>query len=119
MPFVIVRAPLDLSRPHRQHRLCTIQRLNLGFLVHTEDDCLVGGFMYSPTMSRTFSISNGSVDSLNVSLRCGCRPNARQIRCIVVRPSPLAFAIPRLLQCVSPRGVFSASARSSVQSRHH
>jgi hypothetical protein len=30
-----------------------------------------GGFMYSPTMSRTLSISSGSFDSLNVALRCG------------------------------------------------
>ena len=51
--------------------------------------------MYRPTMSRTFSISSGSVDSLNVSLRCGCRPNARQIRWTVVRPRPLAFAMSR------------------------
>src|SRR5687768_3247459 len=64
--------------------------------------------MYRPTMSRTFSISRGSVDSLNVSVRCGCNPNARQICCTVVRPNPLAFAMPRLLQCVSPRGVSSS-----------
>ena len=32
-------------------------------------------------MSRTFSINCGSVDSLNVSVRCGCRPNAFQMRC--------------------------------------
>ncbi len=47
-------------------------------------------------------------DSLNVSLRCGWSPNARQICWTVVRPRPLAFAMPRLLQCVSPRGVSSS-----------
>ena len=66
-----------------------------------------GGFMYSPTMSRTFSINSGSFDSLNVSLRCGWSPNARQICCTVVRPRPLALALPRLLQWVAPRGVAS------------
>ena len=33
-----------------------------------------GGFRYRPAISRTFSTSHGSVDSLNVSLRCGCKP---------------------------------------------
>ena len=43
-------------------------------------------------MSRTLSISNGSGDSLKHSVRCGCNPNARQIRLIVDRVSPLAVA---------------------------
>src|SRR5512147_1388432 len=34
-------------------------------------------------MSRTFSTNSGSVDSLKVSLRCGCSENARQMRCTV------------------------------------
>jgi hypothetical protein len=34
-------------------------------------------------MSRTFSTSSGSGDSLNFSLRCGCKPNARQMRATV------------------------------------
>ena len=42
-----------------------------------------GGFRYSPTTSKTFSTNNGSVDSLNVSARCGLSSNARQIRPIV------------------------------------
>src|SRR6188768_857247 len=36
MPPVVVRAPLDLPRAHRQHRLGTIQRLNLGLLIDSE-----------------------------------------------------------------------------------
>jgi hypothetical protein len=39
--------------------------------------------MYSPTMSRTFSTNSGSLESLKVSLRCGCRPKARQMRWMV------------------------------------
>jgi len=58
-------------------------------------------------MSRTFSISNGSGDSLQVSVRCGCNPKACQIRLMVIRLSPVAFARPRVDQCVSPRGVLS------------
>ena len=33
---------------------------------------------YSPTTSRTFSMNNGSLLSLNVSTRCGFSPNARR-----------------------------------------
>src|SRR5437879_4885306 len=58
-------------------------------------------------MSRTFSMSKGSGDSLKVSVRCGCKPNARQMRLMVIRLSPVALAKPRVLQCVSPRGVLS------------
>ena len=39
-----------------------------------------GGFMYSPTTSRTLSTNCGSSDSLNVSVSHGFNPNARQIR---------------------------------------
>ena len=59
-------------------------------------------------MSRTLSMSNGSVDNLNVSLRCGCKPKARQMRLTVDRLMPLAFAMSRTLQCVAPAGVVSS-----------
>ena len=58
-------------------------------------------------MSRTFGMSSGSFESLNVSLRCGCSPKACQMREIVLRLKPVCLAIERVLQCVSPRGVFS------------
>ena len=74
-------------------------------------------------MSRTFSINCGSVDNLNVSLRCGCRPKAFQIRCTLWRVMPDAAAIDRTLQCVALRGVDSkvltmtASTTSSLMRR--
>lgn len=40
----------------------------------------VGRFRYSPTMSPIFSTNSRSAESFNVSTRCGCRPNAFQIR---------------------------------------
>ena len=67
-----------------------------------------GGFRYSPTMSYTFSTNSGSVDSLNVSVRCGCNPNACQIRPIVDRDRPERSAILRLDQCVAFSGVDSS-----------
>ena len=66
-----------------------------------------GGAMYKPTTSRTFSTKYGSVDSLNVSARCGLSPNARQIRPTVDCDSPLRLAIPRVLQWVALVGLVS------------
>jgi len=51
----------------------------------------------------------GSVDSLNVSERCGCNPKARQIRDTVAWDSPDSAAIDRVDQCVASFG-----CRSSV-----
>src|SRR6201746_2532770 len=42
MPDVIVAAPLCLTKPHWKHRLTTIQRLDLRFLVHTEHQGMFG-----------------------------------------------------------------------------
>ena len=39
-----------------------------------------GGFRYSPTTSRIFASSSGSVENLNVSRRHGCSFHLRQIR---------------------------------------
>src|SRR5512142_825480 len=59
-------------------------------------------------MSYTFSTNNGSLDSLNVSVRCGCNPNACQIRPIVDRDKPERAAILRLDQCVAFSGADSS-----------
>jgi hypothetical protein len=37
VPVVVMRAPLHLAGPHRQQRLCAIERLDLRFLVDAED----------------------------------------------------------------------------------
>ena len=58
-------------------------------------------------MSRTFSISSGSGDSLKVSLRWGRSPKARQMRLTVMRLRPVVRASERVLQCVAPGGVVS------------
>ena len=41
VPRVIVGAPLDLSRTHRQQWLRSVQRLNLALFVYAQDDCLL------------------------------------------------------------------------------
>ena len=37
VPLVVVRAPLDLARAHRQQRLGAVERLDLAFLVDAQD----------------------------------------------------------------------------------
>ncbi len=59
-------------------------------------------------MSRTFSTNCGSVDSLNVSVRCGCKQKACQIRWTDDADTPAAFAMPRVLQCVASAGFVSS-----------
>jgi hypothetical protein len=56
-------------------------------------------------MSRTLSTNSGSLDSLNVSERCGCSPKAVQILRIVVCEKPVAPAIERIDQCVASLGI--------------
>ena len=53
-------------RPRRGLR--AVRRLDPALLVHAQKTMArCGGSMYSPTMSRTFSTNNGSVESLKVS----------------------------------------------------
>jgi len=60
---VVVRDSFDIAKPQGQHRLATLQRLNLALLIHTQTRALSGGFRYNPTISRTFSTKNGSLES--------------------------------------------------------
>ena len=64
-----------------------------------------GGFMYSPTTSRTLSTNCGSSDSLNVSVNHGFNPNARQIRPTDDGDIPAFAARSRVDQCVASVGL--------------
>ena len=64
-------------------------------------------------MSCTLSTNSGSVESLNVSLRCGFRLNADQIRCTVVCDTPVLSAMLRTDQCVASFGIV-VSVRSTT-----
>ena len=66
-------------------------------------------------MSRTFSTNCGSVESLKVSVLCGCSENAFQMRCTEEVDTPDAFAMPRVLQCVALTG-FVSSVRITISS---
>ena len=70
-------------------------------------------------MSRTFSTNSGSLESLNVSARCGFRAKARQMRQTAVWLRPVALASERVLQWVASAGVASSvvvTARSTCSS---
>ena len=61
-----------------------------------------GGCMYSPTTSRTFASSSGSVLNLKVSTRQGCRFHLFQIRAMVACPSQSSRPSSREDQWVTP-----------------
>jgi NAD(P)-dependent dehydrogenase (short-subunit alcohol dehydrogenase family) len=56
-------------------------------------------------MSLTLSMNWGSGESLKLSLRCGCRPKARQMPETAVWFMPTAWAIDRVNQWVASLGV--------------
>lgn len=49
----------------------------------------------------------GSLDSFQLSWRCGCSPNAFQMRCTADWVRPTSLAIDRVDQCVASFGVVS------------
>jgi hypothetical protein len=42
--LIVIAAPLDLTRPHRQQRLGAVERLDLELFVHAQHRCTVGRF---------------------------------------------------------------------------
>ena len=80
MTLVVMAAPLDLTRPHRQQRLGAVERLDLGLFIHAEHQGAVGRVEVEPDNVADLSTNSGSVESLKVSTRCGCKPKARQMR---------------------------------------
>ena len=54
-----------------------------------------GGLRYRPATSISFSSNFGSLDSLNVSTRCGFKPRAAHTRCTVAGDTPAFAAIVR------------------------
>src|ERR1700745_1469476 len=64
-----------------------------------------GGLRYRPTTSISFSSNFGSLDSLNVLIRCGFKPRAAHTRCTVAGETPALAAIVRHDQWVWPSGV--------------
>src|ERR1700731_362206 len=108
---IVMGMPLHLPRTHGQKRLCAVERLDLALLVDTQYDRSLGRIEVKPDDITHFSTNSGSVESLNVSVRWGCRPNAFQMRCIVEGASPTVLAIARKLQCVASAALASRARR--------
>jgi hypothetical protein len=78
VPRVVVRAPLGLTRPHRQEGLRSVERLKLGSFHRRRQRRRAQAGRLRPTMSRACSTNRGSDESLNVSERCGCKAKSRK-----------------------------------------
>jgi hypothetical protein len=63
-----------------------------------------GGARYSPTTSRILAMSSGSGETLKSSVRHGCSPDARQMRCTLAREIPTRAASSRFDQGAAPSG---------------
>jgi len=86
-----------------------------GFSPMLKTAAFAGGARYKPTTSRILSISSGSGEILNVSVRQGCSPNVRQIRSTLDGDMPTRLASSRFDQCVAPSGT-SSSVRTTASS---
>ena len=53
----------------------------------------------------TFSANLGSLDSLNLRVKCGFKPASAQMRCTLVWLMPISLAMVRTLQCVPLVGI--------------
>ena len=68
---VIVGYPFDVAQPHRQHRLGAVERLDLGFLVDTEHDGVVGRVEIEADDIAHLLDEEGVVGELEVALAVG------------------------------------------------
>ena len=118
MADVIMRPPLDLARPHGQQRLRPIERLDLTLFVHAQHQRPIRRVQVQAHDVADLLDKSGSFESLNVSVRCGCRANARQMRCTVLRLRPHAFASERVLQWVASGRGFQRLRQHSLHHAH-
>lgn len=79
---------------------------------HTQHQGLERRGKHSLATSHALSANIESVDSLNVSWWCGCRPKARQMRETGVCVKPISRTMMRELQCVAPAGRSLSSFRT-------
>jgi hypothetical protein len=101
---VVMAATLRGAGHHVQDRPEPVQRLDLRFLVDAQDCGPLRRVQIQTDDVSDLLDENGSVDNLKLSARCGCSPNARQIRLTDVWDIPVAFAIDLVDQCVASAG---------------
>jgi hypothetical protein len=99
---------LGSARQHRQGRRGAVQRLDLGLLIDAQHDGTLRRIEIQPDDIADLVDEQRSFDSFQLSWRCGCSPNARQILTTAVWLSPTSAAIDRVDQCVASFGALSS-----------
>ena len=122
--LVVVRHRPRAARIDRQAFLRAVQGLNLALLVDAQHDRVLRRVEVQPTTSTSFSANCGSLESLKVLTRCGCRPLAFHTRCTIDGDVPSSAASVRVLQCVAAGGfsvvvlrTISAASRAVLAGR--
>ena len=107
MPQVGGDPAFRVPNVHQQDRLRALQHLDLKFLVDREHDGIVGRVHVQPDhityLGHHLRIRRQLKRLRDVVLQ----PNVRQMRPTMVWLMPVALAMVRVLQCVSPFGVVS------------
>ena len=107
MPTIIMCAPLDLPGAYLQQRLRMVQGLDLRFLIHTKHKGLVGRMEVAADNIADLVDEERIGGELEGLSTMGLQSEDPPMRCTVLRHRPLAWAMPRMLQCVAPGGVAS------------
>ncbi len=84
MAQVIVGPPFRLAEVHREDRLRTLERLDLGFLIDRKHHRIVRR-VHVQTDDIPYFVDELRIGRiLNHCVTCGCSPNVRQMRPIIV-----------------------------------
>src|SRR5262249_27416893 len=84
------------------------QRLDLRLLIGTQHEGAVRRIQVEPDDIAHLLHKERVLRSLKASVRCGCKPKARQMRLTVLWLNPQRAAIARVLQGVASRGLASS-----------
>jgi hypothetical protein len=108
MAVIVMRPTHNLPRAHRQQRARPVQGLNLGFLIHAQNQRFVWGLQgeahnIAPLLDKQ---GIGRQFERLRPMRLQAK-GPRQMRCTVLRLTPLVCAMARVLQCVAWVGVLS------------
>ena len=107
-------AALGLAGPQRQQRRRPIERLNLRLSHRRRAPARAPGAIHVQLDDVAHLLDEQRIlRELEVSLRCGWRPNARQMRLTALRLAG-SLAIDRVLQCVASRGSVSSVVVSNL-----
>ena len=107
---VVMGPTFRLPDVHRQDRLCSLEGLDLRFLVEREHHRISRRVHIEPTPSRTLSTNCGSGDILNERVMCGFKPNVRQIRPTIVCDSCRSSMPSSAYSSASPPWVWSPAS---------